>query len=250
MDVASLIRGMAELLGSTLGPRIKLVVELAEGLPFAKADANQIEMAILNLSVNARDAMEQGGTLRIAADARLVESVHQRKLKPGAYLRISVSDTGCGMDEEVMARAVEPFFSTKGVGKGTGLGLSMVHGLASQLGGALTFPVAGARGPHRALAARDGGTRRPASRRDRDHPRARRGAVLLVDDEAMVRMNTCDMLTEMEFSVIEAASAEQALQLLNDGLPIDLLMTDHLMAGMSGVELAARWARGGRRSGH
>ena len=139
VDVASLVQGMADLLGSTIGPHIKLIVETAEGLPLARANSNQLEMAILNLSVNARDAMEQGGTLRIVADAPSMNSGHPTNLRQGHYVRIAVSDTGCGMDERVMARAVEPFFSTKGVGKGTGLGLSMVHGLASQLGGVLTI---------------------------------------------------------------------------------------------------------------
>jgi signal transduction histidine kinase/CheY-like chemotaxis protein len=240
VDVGELVRGMAELVGSTTGPQIKVVVDVAEDLPPAKADANQLEMAILNLSVNARDAMEGGGTLRISADVQTVDRRRGERLSPGAYVRISVADTGCGMPEAVAARAIEPFFSTKGVGKGTGLGLSMVHGLASQLGGALT------------ISSREGvGTNvelwlpvssepvQPARvEADRDVARLAAGAVLLVDDEDVVRMTAADMLAEMGFSVVEANSAERALQLVDSGLAVDLLVTDHLMPGMTGVELA------------
>jgi signal transduction histidine kinase len=136
VDVAGLVRGMAELIASTSGPQIKVAIDVPDSLPHAKADPNQLELALLNLAVNARDAMPEGGTLRISADEEQVGSGHRSGLKSGRYLRLSVADTGVGMDEAVLARAVEPFFSTKGVGKGTGLGLSMVHGLASQLGGA------------------------------------------------------------------------------------------------------------------
>ena len=123
VDVAELVTGMAQLIESTTGPQIRVVVDVAKNVPLANADPNQLEMAILNLSVNARDAMTQGGTLRISASPETVQAIHRSKLKPGPYVRISVADTGTGMDEAVLARAIEPFFSTKGVGKGTGLGL-------------------------------------------------------------------------------------------------------------------------------
>ncbi len=139
VDLAPLVRGMADLVASTTGPQIKVVVDAADGLPPAKADHNQLEMAILNLAVNARDAMPDGGTLRISVDAATAGRAHPAGVVPGRYLRLSVADTGRGMDAATLARAVEPFFSTKGVGKGTGLGLSMAHGLASQLGGSLTI---------------------------------------------------------------------------------------------------------------
>ncbi|MDQ0524288.1 PAS domain S-box protein [Methylobacterium gregans] len=139
VDVAKLVTGMGDLVSSTTGPQIRVVVEAPEGLPSALVDPNQLEMALLNLSVNARDAMPEGGTLRISATVEAVEPGHRADLRPGCYIRLSVADTGAGMDEATLARAVEPFFSTKGVGKGTGLGLSMVHGLASQLSGALTI---------------------------------------------------------------------------------------------------------------
>ena len=139
VDIRDLVANISGLVSSTTGPKIKVVVESADDLPHAKADPNQLEMAILNLAVNARDAMPNGGTLWISAVADTIRSEQSSSLQPGGYVRLSVADSGTGMDGETLARAVEPFFSTKGVGKGTGLGLSMVHGLASQLGGALTI---------------------------------------------------------------------------------------------------------------
>jgi PAS domain S-box-containing protein len=239
VDVAALVEGMADLVASTSGPQIRVKVDMPPGLPPAKADPNQLEMAVLNLSVNARDAMPDGGTLTIAGSAETVGSGRKQKLPPGRYVRLSVSDTGVGMDKETLARAVEPFFSTKGIGKGTGLGLSMVHGLASQLGGALT------------LSSRPGlGTTAelwlPVSDRDAEGAEGRlvgaetqppSGRVLLVDDEAMVRESTAAMLAELGYEVTEVESAEAALTLLGDGARVDLLVTDHLMPGMSGADL-------------
>ena len=206
VDIGALIRGMADLLRSTLGPQTRLVVDVAEGLPFARADAIQLEMAILNLAVNARDAMEQGGTLTIAANPLAVDADRSFKLKPGAYVRISVIDTGCGMDETVVARAIEPFFSTKGAGRGTGLGLSMAHGLASQLGGALA--IASKKGAGTSIELLLPVTDEPAAPpfdEDREHLAGlRAGRVLLVDDEEMVRLTASDMLSELGFGVVEA----------------------------------------------
>ena len=136
VNMAKLMVDIADLIASTSGPQIRVSIEASEDLPFARADQNQLEMALLNLSVNARDARApSGGTLRISATKAEVHTSDASGLAPGGYVRLSVSDTGSGMDEATLARATEPFFSTKGVGKGTGLGLSMVHGLASQLGG-------------------------------------------------------------------------------------------------------------------
>lgn len=137
VDVRSMIEGMSDLIASTSGPRIRLELDVQPDLLPALADANQVEMALLNLAVNARDAMPDGGRLTIAADVEDISETHRAGLVCGQYVRIAVSDTGGGMDEATIARAAEPFFSTKGIGKGTGLGLSMVHGLAAQLGGGL-----------------------------------------------------------------------------------------------------------------
>ncbi|NPV20113.1 PAS domain S-box protein [Bradyrhizobium aeschynomenes] len=240
VDVGALVVGMAELVSSTTGPQIEVVVDVASDLPAAKADPNQLEMALLNLAVNARDAMPRGGTLRISAKAASVEPRNDRALRPGDYVWLSVADTGVGMDEATIARAVEPFFSTKGIGKGTGLGLSMVHGLASQLGGALTINSRPGLGTNIELwlPRSDMAPEIRSSSFDARVLVGPRGHALLVDDEDLVRASTADMLEGLGFSIVEAASAEEALRFVHQGEPIDLLVTDHLMPGMSGVELA------------
>lgn len=241
VDIGALMNDMAELVTSTTGPQIRVSVEVAPDLPSALADANQLELALLNLAVNARDAMPNGGHLRISAEPMTAGVGHPNGVRPGRYVRLSVADTGCGMDEATLARAVEPFFSTKGVGQGTGLGLSMAHGLAAQLGGALTLtshpgvgtnvelwlPVSAAqprRGPP---------PRRPAE------PAAGAGRVLLVDDEEHVRTATAAMLSELGYDVVEASGGEEALRRL-EADPVDLLVTDHLMPSLTGAELARR----------
>jgi PAS domain S-box-containing protein len=237
VDLGQVVRDMVELVGSTLGPRIRLVTDIADGLPRAMADPNQLEMALLNLAVNARDAMGDGGTLTVSVKAERVGD--NSKLSPGTYVRLSVSDTGVGMDRETLAKAVEPFFSTKEVGKGTGLGLSMIHGLAAQLGGALDLasvvgvgttvdvwlPVAG----------EDAAVASPHS--DAHIPKGA-GVVLLVDDEDLIRATTAQMLVDLGFEVIEATSAKSGLVHLGDPR-VDLVVTDHLMPGMTGAEFAS-----------
>jgi PAS domain S-box-containing protein len=240
VDVAELVTGMGDLIASTTGPQIKVVVDAARDLPPAKADPNQLEMAVLNLAVNARDAMPEGGTLRISVDVATIGRQHRSGLAPGRYLHLSVADTGVGMDDATLARAVEPFFSTKGVGKGTGLGLSMVHGLASQLGGAVTIRSTPGVGTNVELWLPQGeiAADNVAAAAGEDAPPIGRGTVLLVDDEDLIRLSTADMLIEFGYQVVEAASAEEALKLLNRGLRPDIVLTDHLMPGMSGTELA------------
>jgi signal transduction histidine kinase/CheY-like chemotaxis protein len=241
VDVARLVTGMGELVSSTTGPQIRVVVDAQTPLPAALADPNQLEMAILNLCVNARDAMPEGGTMRLSATAETLEPGHRSGLRPGRYVRISVSDTGLGMDEQTIARAVEPFFSTKGVGRGTGLGLSMVHGLALQSGGALTLQSRPGLGANVELwlpeseAAPDEVAREAPAASSGSH-----GTVLLVDDEPLVRMVAADILEDLGWAVLEAASAEDAMKITAGGAAFDLLMTDHLMPGMNGTELARR----------
>jgi PAS domain S-box-containing protein len=240
VNVTELVTGMAELIESTTGPQIQVVVDVASDVPYANADPNQLEMAILNLSVNARDAMTQGGTLRISASAESVLAGHRSTLKPGSYVRISVADTGTGMEEAVLARAIEPFFSTKGIGKGTGLGLSMVHGLATQLGGALTISSKPGLGTNVELwlPVNDKASTPIPIVPDTGQAGRTTGTALLVDDDDMVRMSTADMLAELGFIVLEASSAEEALRLVERGEHFDVLVTDHLMPGMTGVDLA------------
>ncbi len=219
-----------------------MVVDISDDIPAANADPNQLEMAILNLSVNARDAMPDGGTLRISASAVAIDFGHRTSLKPGTYVRLSVADTGIGMDDSVLARAVEPFFSTKGIGKGTGLGLSMVHGLASQLGGALTISSRPALGTNVELWLPVSSEALPPTQGTQPESNTVQlaGTALVVDDEQLVRASTADMLEELGFSVSEASSGEEALTLIERGLHIDVLITDHLMPGMTGVDLARR----------
>jgi signal transduction histidine kinase len=203
VDVAEVVRGMADLVASTTGPQIRVAVEVEADLPAAMGDANQLEMAILNLAVNARDAMPQGGTLRISAVSETVAlGQANAQVPPGRYICLSVADTGVGMDDATLARAIEPFFSTKGVGQGTGLGLSMVHGLAAQLGGALRIRSKAGLGTNVELwlPVTDMWHGVPFLRRwENDEPdtASARGTVLLVDDEDLVRATAADMLAEL-----------------------------------------------------
>lgn len=235
-----LVTGMASLVSSTIGPKIDLRVNIADDLPPARADANQLEMAILNLSVNARDAMPGGGELTISASRASVRGRHPAGLRVGHYVRLSVADTGVGMDEATRARAIEPFFSTKGIGKGTGLGLSMAHGLAAQLGGGLTIISAPGEGTTVELWLPVSPDAIGSDDQIRVLPRisVARGTALLVDDEELVRMSTADMLNDLGYDVVEAKSAEEALQLIEAGVAPTILVTDHLMPGMNGEELA------------
>ncbi len=244
VDIRTVIGGMADLIASTIGPQIRVILAVDPDLPPARADANQLEMAILNLSVNARDAMEQGGTLRISADVQEVAALHDAKLKPGRYVRVAVADTGAGMSKEVVEKAIEPFFSTKGIGKGTGLGLSMVHGLTTQLGGGLVIESLPGQGTtvELWLPASDGESYAPLPRAvsaTKSHPLPLAvGRALVVDDEDLVRASAVDMLTELGFDILEASSAEEALKILEHDPGVDILITDHLMPGMSGAALA------------
>jgi nitrogen-specific signal transduction histidine kinase/CheY-like chemotaxis protein len=240
VNVAALIAGMADLVCTSVGPRIEVVCDAPADLPHAQADANQLEMAILNLSVNARDAMPEGGRLTVSARPEIIGVDHRSHLQPGRYLRIAVADTGLGMDEATLVRAIEPFFSTKSQGRGTGLGLSMAHGLASQLGGALAIASRPGEGTIVELwlpVSVDAPTPRCDAKPERNDSR-HAGTVLLVDDEALARASTAMMLSDLGYHVVEAASATEAIERLDSGCRVDLLVTDHLMPGVSGADLA------------
>ncbi|MDP3491682.1 MAG: PAS domain-containing protein [Hyphomonadaceae bacterium] len=246
IDLVALVIGMESLLASTVGPRIRIAFDLEADLPAAVADANQLEMALLNLAVNGRDAMPDGGVLTIHVMLETLTHDQGLDLKPGRYLRLCVHDTGVGMDEATRLKATEPFFSTKGVGRGTGLGLSMVHGLAAQLGGALVLESAPGEGATVKiwLPLADVDPTAPASRSHAElGPQS--GTVLLVDDEHLVRASTAEMLAELGYRVVQADNAESALHKLDEEIEVDLLITDHLMPGMFGAELveAARRLR-------
>lgn len=241
IDLPDLVRGMAGLIESTTGPNIQVRVDLPTELPLVSADANQLEMAILNLAVNARDAMPGGGELTLSARLEMLEEDNRHGLPARAYVLLSVKDTGFGMEAETLTRAIEPFFSTKGVGQGTGLGLSMVHGLLSQMGGALTLDSKTGVGTTAGLWLRPSlaGRRAPAAAEgDAESGNLKHhGQVLLVDDDDLVRITAADMLIELGYTVLEAGSAEQALKLLDEGALPNAVVTDHLMPGLSGVDL-------------
>ena len=240
VDVLRLVEGMVGLISSTLGPTIDVRVVIDPDLPPANTDPNQLEMALLNLAVNARDAMPDGGELTIKAKRARARQGYASNLVEGDYILLCVIDSGAGMDEATRQRAIEPFFSTKGIGKGTGLGLSMVHGLVAQLGGRMTIDSAPGKGTAielwlpistMAMGVEEADAAAPATQ-------VGRGVALLVDDEELVRISTADMLIDLGFEVLEARSAEEALQMLKTGTMPTLLITDHLMPGMNGVDLA------------
>ncbi|KMO27776.1 MHYT domain-containing protein [Methylobacterium aquaticum] len=245
VDLARLVRNMTDLLQRSIGPGVRIETRFPVGLPPALVDAHQLELALLNLVVNARDAMPEGGLVTIAA--RLEHGEPAGEAAP--TLCLAVTDTGIGMDEATLARAQEPFFTTKGVGRGTGLGLSMVHGVAAQSRGRLVLrsrpgtgttaeiwlPVAA---PVTAPATgSEEAARRPSSGRLLPSQ-----VVLVVDDDPLVLENTAAMLEDLGHRVIEARSGREALDLVRRARTLDLVLTDHAMPEMTGLQLAARLA--------
>jgi PAS domain S-box-containing protein len=238
VDLGALIQGMIDLLERSLGPRIVLRMDIPENLPPARIDANQLELAILNLAVNARDAMPDGGSIDIKVAE--VRSGGDATLQPGSYLKVSVIDTGKGMTQEILKKAIEPFFSSKPLGKGTGLGLSMVHGLAVQLGGALQLSSMVGKGTTATLILPVATAAPEVEAPAQVAPKINRSAVILyVDDDPLIAMSTMEMLEDLGHQVIGANSGLHALDIIRSEQPIDLMMTDHVMPGMTGIELAA-----------
>ncbi|WP_428390819.1 response regulator [Lichenicoccus sp.] len=244
VDLADLVRGMSDLLRSSLGPRVRIQTRFPDGLAAAHADVNQLELALLNLAVNARDAMPEGGSLTIAA--REEQAGVLPGLAIGSYLVLSVTDTGEGMSAATLSRAVDPFFTTKESGKGTGLGLSMVHGLAVQSGGQLVLQSREHEGTTAELwlpRAEVVSIPRVAPPRRAGVPSGRCYRILLVDDDPLVRTATIATLEDLGHSAIEAASGPQALEILRAGALLDLVITDYSMPMMTGVQLAEEIAR-------
>jgi signal transduction histidine kinase/ActR/RegA family two-component response regulator len=246
VDIAALVSGMRDLISSSVGPTIDVHLRCDPELPSALIDPNQLELAILNLCVNARDAMPGGGRLTITAEQVAVGPRSIPRMKPGLYIRLSVIDAGCGMDSETLSRAVEPFYSTKEFGRGTGLGLSMVHGLAAQLGGGFHITSAVGEGTRvdLYLPVTEGAAQvQNSPARHGLHTIGRKLSVLLIDDEELVRAATAEMIRDLGHSVIEAAGGAEALGRLDRGAAVDVVVTDYMMPGMDGRELAERIAK-------
>ncbi|HST37154.1 MAG TPA: ATP-binding protein [Allosphingosinicella sp.] len=243
VDLAALLGGMRDLVTSAVGPTIEVHLRQDEKLPAALADPNQLELAILNLCVNARDAMPQGGTLTVVTEQLAVGPGQEPKLTPGLYLRLSVIDAGVGMDAETLARAVEPFFSTKETGRGTGLGLSMVHGLAAQLGGAFVLTSAPGQGTRADLylpVADEVAAGALPTHKLALPTMDRSLTILLIDDEEIVRAATAEMMRDLGHEVIEAAGGAEALGKFAAGLQVDVVVTDYKMPRINGAELSRR----------
>jgi PAS domain S-box-containing protein len=237
VDLPSLVAGMADLLTRSLDGKVLLELRFPLKLAAALTDANQLELALLNLVVNARDAMPQGGTIIIAAKEAQMDNAS------GAdrFVCLSVTDSGEGMDAETLARATEPFFTTKGIGKGTGLGLPMVHGVARQSGGQLILKSEKGRGTTAEIwlpRAPDSGSARPTSAAPVALANVQPLAVMVVDDDTLVLHSTAAMLEDLGHHVFQATSGEQALSLLGRHPEVAMLITDHAMPSMTGAELA------------
>jgi two-component system, NtrC family, sensor kinase len=241
VDVNGVIKGMDDLLCRTLGPSVRLHYDLADDLWPALADLVQLELALLNLAVNARDAMPDGGELTFRTNAVTVGDADRQEpaLNPGDYVCIQVIDTGIGMSAEIRARAHEPFFTTKGPGGGTGLGLSMVDGFASELGGALRFASAPGAGTTVSLFLCKAESAPPGEPPVADSVIAcTNRRILLVDDDAGVRLSVRAMLEELGHEVIEATGGADALAAIARDRHFDLLIIDFAMPLMNGSQLA------------
>jgi signal transduction histidine kinase len=260
VDLAQLVHGMEELLKRAVGHGMTFNSEFPSDLPPVLVDANQLELALLNVALNARDAMSDGGTVTLTAQAETVAANGLAKarpigngvatasvaadsvsLRPGDYVRVTIIDTGVGMDQVTLAKATEPFFTTKGPGKGTGLGLSMVHGLAAQSGGLLRIHSEPNVGTVVELWLPRATTAPAAVVRAAESQGLSSTApctVLIVDDDNLVMTGTAAMVLDLGHTPVEAHSGAEALNLLDSGLKVDVVLTDHAMPAMTGLQLA------------
>ena len=239
VEIPRLVEGMTEMLRRTLGPMVRIDTDFPAGLPAIRVDPNLLELALLNLALNARDAMPNGGRLKIEAHAERVSAGGPHGLGEGRYVRVAVSDTGSGMDEATLKRASEPFFTTKGAGAGSGLGLSMVQGFALQSGG--TMHIASGLGEGTIVDIRlpvgEGECQQKPALLVVPESVARPIRILVVDDDALTLAATAAMLEDLGHEVVEATSGARALELLHSGLSLDLVITDQGMPEMAGTDL-------------
>jgi len=253
VNVVTLVSGMSDLLRTSLGPSISMEVRFPLALPDVMGDLNQLELCILNLCVNARDAMTEGGVITVRAATEEIRAPHILHVRPGKYVRLSITDNGPGMDAATLARATEPFFTTKGVGKGTGLGLSMVHGIVQQSGGALQLESSETGGTTVSIylpVAPSGAIAVPAlapasPKRATKAPAQSQGplpVILVVDDDPLVLSTAVEMLNYAGYDARGAASAKEALRSLETIDELLAVVTDHAMPGMTGSELASKLA--------
>jgi PAS domain S-box-containing protein len=243
VDIKALVWGMSEMLDRSLGPMMTIETDIPEGLPSIKADANQLETALLNLTVNSRDAMPEGGMIKISARLVTTPPMMGTKALNSECIVLTVSDTGEGMDPDTLSRALEPFFTTKGVGKGTGLGLSMVHGITEQLGGRLRIESHKGKGTSVELwlPLAQGEVLAPvaAARVTIAESDKKSLVIVVVDDDQLVLTNTKAMLEDFGHTVVEASSGAAALEVIRKTPHVDLVITDQAMPQMTGMQLAA-----------
>ena len=253
VNVVTLVSGMSDLLRTSLGPSISIEVRFPLALPDVMGDLNQLELCILNLCVNARDAMTEGGVITVRAVTEEIRAPHILHVRPGKYVRLSITDNGSGMDAATLARATEPFFTTKGVGKGTGLGLSMVHGIVQQSGGALQLESSETGGTTVSIylpVAPSGAIAVPALAPASPERATKAVAqsqgplpvILVVDDDPLVLSTAVEMLNYAGYDARGAASAKEALRSLETIDELLAVVTDHAMPGMTGSELASKLA--------
>ena len=245
IEASAILDGMRDILVPTLGAGIMVVTSACPGPAKLLADRGQLETALVNLATNARDAMPQGGTLTLSAAPETVEkgSLHPAHLAPGSYVRITVADTGTGMDEATLRRAYQPFFTTKAQGQGTGLGLAMVKGFAEQSGGGVATESTPGQGTTvsvwlpQAADGTAGPSAAPADDSGATGADACVSRILVVDDDPLVLETLAAQLEDEGFAVTTAAGGRQALALLDGGLAVDALVSDLSMPGMDGVSL-------------
>jgi PAS domain S-box-containing protein len=241
VDLAHLVNNMLELLERSLGPTINIETRFPLEVVRVRTDANQLETALLNLAINSRDAMPNGGTITISVVEHAIAAAHPTNLPPGAYACLVVADTGQGMDEATVARATEPFFTTKGIGKGTGLGLSMVDGLTAQSGGKLIVQSIPGRGTTMELwfpitTMVDGATERGPEIHEGAHAE-RPLCILAVDDDSLVLSNVAVMLEDLGHKVVAVGSGARAIEEIESMPAVDVVITDQAMPVMTGLQL-------------